>query len=264
MAYRPCQGCCMPFIPKYPGQVCCSRSCATSYRAWWDDKNVRQPCTCRHCGKSYLPKAANRVTFCSRDCMLARQSQKAAERQAAAPKKEPPVRECRVCHRPFPVTRRNSRDCSAACSAEWSRQRALSRYQPQPARRLVCLVCSTVYLRQGRGNHAKYCSSRCARIAWQKRRASYIRMQQRLRRQALSQGEKISPCDIFHRDQWRCQLCRRPVKRDARAPHPLSPVLDHIIPLSRGGKHEVVNVQCAHFLCNSKRTHLGSAQMRLW
>ncbi|MEU1240059.1 HNH endonuclease [Micromonospora parva] len=74
----------------------------------------------------------------------------------------------------------------------------------------------------------------------------------------------VSPSRIYERDGWRCQLCRRKVQRDETAPHPLAPVLDHIIPLAagvaKGGVHAPHNVQCAHFLCNSiKRDRIDVA-----
>jgi 5-methylcytosine-specific restriction endonuclease McrA len=56
---------------------------------------------------------------------------------------------------------------------------------------------------------------------------------------------------IFERDRWRCKLCGKPVARTMVVPHPKAPVLDHIVPLAQGGKHEPANVQCAHFICNS-------------
>lgn len=33
----------------------------------------------------------------------------------------------------------------------------------------------------------------------------------------------------------------------------LAMTLDHIIPLSKGGSHTADNLQCAHFMCNSKK-----------
>jgi 5-methylcytosine-specific restriction endonuclease McrA len=72
--------------------------------------------------------------------------------------------------------------------------------------------------------------------------------------------------DIFERDGWRCQLCRRPVKRAATVPHPLAPTIDHVIPLALGGPDAPENVQCACFECNTHKSHgvLGPGeQLRL-
>jgi 5-methylcytosine-specific restriction endonuclease McrA len=41
-------------------------------------------------------------------------------------------------------------------------------------------------------------------------------------------------------------------------------VLDHIVALARGGTHQAINVQCAHFLCNSHKSADGPGQLRLF
>lgn len=63
--------------------------------------------------------------------------------------------------------------------------------------------------------------------------------------------EPIDVRDVFERDGWICGICSEPVDREAKAPHPNSASLDHVIPMARGGGHLYENVQCAHFLCNS-------------
>jgi 5-methylcytosine-specific restriction endonuclease McrA len=75
----------------------------------------------------------------------------------------------------------------------------------------------------------------------------------------------IKPLDIFERDRWICQICKKRVSRIKKAPHPLSPSLDHIIPMScEGGDHVPENVQLAHFHCNSvKGAKGGTVQLKL-
>jgi hypothetical protein len=70
--------------------------------------------------------------------------------------------------------------------------------------------------------------------------------------------------DIFERDKWICQLCKKKVNKRLKAPHPLSPSLDHIVPLSKGGSHERKNVQLVHLLCNSKAGIGGIKQLLLF
>lgn len=40
-------------------------------------------------------------------------------------------------------------------------------------------------------------------------------------------------------------------------PHPMSPSLDHIEPLSLGGAHDPANVRLAHLKCNNDRSNRG-------
>ena len=58
---------------------------------------------------------------------------------------------------------------------------------------------------------------------------------------------------VLERDGWVCQLCGEPTDRKVRWPHPMYPTIDHIIPVSKGGKHEEINLQCAHAQCNIRK-----------
>lgn len=59
--------------------------------------------------------------------------------------------------------------------------------------------------------------------------------------------------EIFARDNWICKLCNQPLDRTEVKPHPMSPSIDHIIPLSRGGEHNKENCQAAHLGCNRSK-----------
>lgn len=65
-----------------------------------------------------------------------------------------------------------------------------------------------------------------------------------------TRAESVSPKAIFDRDGWMCGICGEEVLAGVQVPHPLSPTLDHIVPLSKGGSHTKDNLQCAHFSCN--------------
>lgn len=78
------------------------------------------------------------------------------------------------------------------------------------------------------------------------------------KRRALQYGaeyERFDKRDIFARDGWACQLCSLPVDRGAKFPHPQSPSLDHIVPLSLGGDHVPSNTQCTHLGCNMRKSN---------
>ncbi len=78
----------------------------------------------------------------------------------------------------------------------------------------------------------------------------------------------ISDDEILERDGWRCQIpgCkRRPIRKDAAYPHPRSPSVDHIIPLSLGGDDTAVNKRAAHLVCNVARgNRVGVEQLPLF
>lgn len=115
-----------------------------------------------------------------------------------------------------------------------------------------CAACGTLLVTH-RGD-IRWCSYKCKRKMQATRRRA---------RERAAFIEDVSPQRIYKRDGWRCQLCGTKVRRDKTAPHPQAPTLDHIIPLAKGGKHEAVNVQCAHFICNSIKSDRGGGQLLL-
>jgi 5-methylcytosine-specific restriction endonuclease McrA len=118
--------------------------------------------------------------------------------------------------------------------------------------------------RQGGKMQGKYCTRKCALKAERKKRSLERRTADRMRAKKVAAGERINPFDIFERDGWKCQLCGKRIKRGAIVPDPMAAVIDHIHPLANGGEHTARNVQCAHFLCNSKRSNVGLTQGRLF
>lgn len=119
----------------------------------------------------------------------------------------------------------------------------------------TCCVCGAVFATP---YTVSTCSSTCAKI---KRRVDKREAEHRHR--ARKRGAFVSPVvrqDIHERDRWRCQICRKQVRRDLVVPHPRAPTLDHIIPLAEGGTHEPANVWTACFLCNATKGNRGGGE----
>lgn len=76
-------------------------------------------------------------------------------------------------------------------------------------------------------------------------------------------AERFTDLEIFERDSWVCQICRKRISRRRSYPDPLSPSLDHIVPLSRGGTHTRANAQASHLRCNLRKHTGGIDQLRL-
>ena len=52
-----------------------------------------------------------------------------------------------------------------------------------------------------------------------------------------------------------CGICGRPVDFTLHYPHPLSPCIDHIIPIAKGGHpSDIDNLQLAHWTCNRQKS----------
>jgi len=68
--------------------------------------------------------------------------------------------------------------------------------------------------------------------------------------------EVFTRAEIFERDKGRCHLCGRKVK-------PNNWHLDHLLPLSKDGKHSKDNVAVSCSQCNLKKHNMGQSQLRL-
>lgn len=114
-----------------------------------------------------------------------------------------------------------------------------------------------------------YWRTREARLAYRrdyrKRRPEIVRAQARRHRvRKRSNGvEPYRDLDIFERDGWVCGICHKRVNRLRAYPDPLSPSIDHILPVSDGGPDTPVNVRLAHLVCNTARGNRGDVQLRL-
>lgn len=52
-----------------------------------------------------------------------------------------------------------------------------------------------------------------------------------------------------------CRICGKSVDFSYKYPHPLSPCIDHIIPVSKGGHpSDLDNLQLAHWTCNRQKS----------
>lgn len=60
---------------------------------------------------------------------------------------------------------------------------------------------------------------------------------------------------IILKTQSVCGICGRPVDKTLKAPDPMSPVIDHIIPINKGGHPSAMeNLQLAHWSCNRQKS----------
>ena len=88
------------------------------------------------------------------------------------------------------------------------------------------------------------------------------------RYQALKLGatiEDFSPIEVFKRDGYICQLCKKKTRLDYKHTHPLFPNLDHIVPLSLGGPHSPANTKCLCRHCNLTKSNTGTGdQLRMF
>jgi hypothetical protein len=156
------------------------------------------------------------------------------------------VRNCRECNREYaPKQRTESFFCSRVCKDKNRREKDKAKRLASKTERL-CVGCNETIPRSARADK-KWCSEECASRV----RGHTMNTQRRIRtNEAIQNFKRI---DIYERDGWICQLCKKAVNPKLSFPSPACASLDHVIPLSRGGSHQATNVQLAHLRCNTSR-----------
>ena len=107
----------------------------------------------------------------------------------------------------------------------------------------------------------RICRNASDRAKWQRLTAEHRTPSGDPRRRARKFGVEYEPVNRRHvldRDGWRCGICKRPIDKTLKHPHPMSPTLDHIVPMAVGGGHTYLNCQAAHFMCNVRKSSTGS------
>ena len=145
--------------------------------------------------------------------------------------------------------------CSSRCMKRFNRQRYGADSKTRICERDSCGrplrangLCSTHYNSTfHKGSQRKSDSPEQKRIRDRKR------TQRRRALEADPNAELISREIVGDRDGWACGICRCDVDSSLAWPDPKSPSLDHIVPLSRGGRHTYSNVRITHLTCNVKR-----------
>ncbi|WP_086348523.1 HNH endonuclease [Candidatus Enterococcus clewellii] len=52
-----------------------------------------------------------------------------------------------------------------------------------------------------------------------------------------------------------CGICGHPIDKRLKSPDPMSAVVDHIVPVSKGGHpSDIANLQLAHWTCNRQKS----------
>jgi 5-methylcytosine-specific restriction endonuclease McrA len=145
------------------------------------------------------------------------------------------IRNCDQCKRLFPARRRTqvtcSRDCSKARSNRLTSEALTKRYHSDPDYRDSVLARS----------HARH--------------AHDLGLDSHL----IAEGYGLLTY-LIRRDHGRCGICHKAVRAKSG---PMRPGIDHIVPLSRGGTHELANLQLSHHWCNLSKNNRGSGAQLL-
>jgi len=204
---------------------------------------------------------------------------------------------CQKCNGEFviPDKRRGRfpRFCSTRCKTEWKRTVYGPKHRRAHNQRRLdanlhwtdgrtphlfsCVECGRKF--ESHWHKAVCCSDECSKARSKRAgilqaasarkhgsKADRDRFYGYLRRSRVAdrESETFTSDEIFQRDRWVCGLCGKKVLRNLRWPDKRSASVDHIQPISEGGKHVRANVQCAHLECNSRKGRGAGGQLRMF
>lgn len=210
-------------------------------------------CVCECCGSTFAPrrrgnKDSNRC--CSRACgfeVLRRDRQAASEQRTAliqAQRHAARQHVCLNCNVAFEA-QPSAKYCSPHCSGQHHDK---MRKGPKPER--SCRECERLFTAEYGDKRRAFCSDTCK--ARHHKRAA--KGKERARDYGDAAPASINPIRIMERDGWRCHICGGDAPRELRGTFAAeAPEIDHVIPLSRGGRHIESNVACAHRRCNIEK-----------
>lgn len=245
-----CEHCGTTFTTRKKKQRFCSEACvrASRHKDYW----------CQHCGKRITGENAFRQKYCSRKCAFDAQA-------AVRPPKPIPVkisyeRNCLWCgvafSTPYPNKIYCSDDCCRNAGLKAKRDQWAEKYVPKT---YVCKECNTEFTTECGDTHSVFCCQSCA-DKYDRRQEHQTERHKQSMREAKRRREKqlrdsfienVSYDAIYQRDGGICQICGLPVHPAKGVDNNWDGTIDHIKPLSVGGKHSMANCQLAHRICNS-------------
>lgn len=171
----------------------------------------------------------------------------------------PEFSECRWCKKES----HGNAYCSRKCESRWHH------FSNKPSDCVECGKSLAGLMYQSRSMCEDCRKKRRSRlkIALRKKWAFLRRIRNRCKRFGVAYDPAVKSSMVFERDSFACQICRKQCLKKFRwikgMPHPLSPTVDHITPLSwRIRGHTWDNVQCACWSCNVHKSNKSGGQLR--
>lgn len=240
--------------------------------------------TCEHCGNQFTT-AVKTKRFCGEKCKRRASKKRAREKAAKTRKRCANCGEIKASNKGIYCSKPECQKRSVSDSAKrnWSaktpeekaavykadyqkEQMRAGKYGPRQGPVRKCQICNMA----ARDLFSMTCGTeQCRREKrWQdnhhhyRKNPSATRERDHKRRARLrgNTAESVKRRVVFERDGWKCALCGKRVLKDKTSPHPLSPSIDHIIPISKGGAHSYANVQLAHLSCNVAKGNRGGGE----
>jgi len=253
---------------------------------------VRYERVCKQCGKEFIAHHIDKI-YCSSHCRNTAYHIKQGHITNTNP--DPYYRKCVVCGKEFETYIERKKCCSKECSRKYhntkprpgykdkrskhswaeyvaiQKQKAIERqevkriekefYKKAHTVERECVICGSLFYCLDKEVN-RTCSHECSR--------EYARRKRNFRADNRINDSNLVDTDItlkklYKRDNGICHLCGGYCDWDdyeitdgAFITKDNYPSIDHVVPLSLGGKHQWENVRLAHFKCNYQKGNITS------
>ncbi len=222
-------------------------------------KKEKEKHICKRCGITFPHKGNSFNVFCSTVCSTADKRENV----------KPILMKiywniCRVCGKTRSGGYQTDVPCSRECELIERRMIMLACNKQKHIgnnKTFICKICGKEHKPEYGDQRQVVCSDVCEKENIRILRNDHRRM--RKRRKRSTGYVRYRDLDIFNRDEWICQICRKIVNKDVKVPDYDAPTIDHIKPLSKGGIDAPSNVQLACFICNSRKGNMYGEQYKL-
>ena len=128
---------------------------------------------------------------------------------------------------------------------------------------IQCAVCNVAFEIPIDYENVRFCSDFCRKAFFTNKKCNGEipkKFYSKRRRRAYRRGDRIDRYEVFEYHGWVCNICGSKIDKTLKFPNKRAATLDHIIPLSRGGRHVWENVAPAHADCNEKKGCLDTCE----
>lgn len=244
-----CQYCGNKFTYIRKTQKYCSRECVV------ESRTIHIYFNCKNCGKEFKYQSNNKNIYCCKKCSREHISKKKRLKELKN-KYRNHYRECIDCKA---VIRDDKSIRCDKCKKRLAREKWKIYFYSKPRKRR-CLNCNIIFnpLKKER-----FYSTECK--VENKRKTQSSTRHKRRARELKDYDKNTNLINIRKRDGNRCLICNKKVLSiNISGYHERNATIGHIIPLCKGGAHNMTNVQLECMNCNTKKGIKASGQLRLW
>ena len=246
-----CLTCNDPLKPTLAGLPNKSRKYCSPYCRPYGTPKYDRPTSCKHCQSpiTQKTKAGQPRRYCDKTCATrARQELLKARRQREIV--------CAECDKNFVAAGKARKFCSKECrlvNAKRNKAEEVKQYfanlYPDGIKVKVCRWChQPMEVSAKRSYSGRLYHPDCSKEAERARHRIKT-----VKRQRNMNPIRISPETVVREYGSDCHICQQPIDITLPRTSKLGLVIDHLVPLSRGGQDIIENLRPAHWTCNSRK-----------